>query len=154
MATLAALLFADAVFIVLYAAASNHAGDNGSWLTDPRLRLSTEGSYGEWFGHVKLFFVVTALWVLYRRIRGLAYLSWYAVFIVVLVDDAFALHERLGRRLAGAAGLQLGLGNPGVQWRAEEAGQLEGGELATMSAVALYVLTLVRGPARLEGRSA
>ena len=61
LATLAALLFVDAVFILLYAAASNHAGDSGSWLADPRLRLSTEGSYGEWFGYVKLFFVVTAL---------------------------------------------------------------------------------------------
>ncbi len=218
-ATLAALLFVDAVFILLYAAASNHAGDNGNWLADPRLRLAMEGSYGEWFGYVKLLFVVTSLWGLYRRIRGLAYLSWYAVFIVVLVDDAFALHERLGRRLAAAAGLQLGLGNPGVQWRAEEAGQLaawaavtvlfiavlamghyrsgetvryhsrrlflllllmgtcavamdvvhilssgylrmfaavaeEGGELATISAVAAYVLMLVRRPVGSKSRSA
>lgn len=63
-------------------------------LQDARFAVTTERGYGEWFQYIKA--AAVALMLLRSRRRSPAALAWAGLFIYLLLDDAFALHEAFG----------------------------------------------------------
>lgn len=133
-AVLIVLLMVDAVFVILHiihVLSLEYGGDSSSLFTDPRLSLGTDRGYAEWFGYGKLLFSAIVLFLLYRRVKGPAYLAWSFGLLVVLVDDSFMVHERLGREFAYRLALR-----PAFGLRAQDFG-----ELAAWTTLAVPLLT-------------
>ena len=74
-------------------------------LADVRFLVSQERGFGELFMYAKAAAGVVMLTVLADRGASLALLLWALVFLLVLADDALALHERAGQYLASFADL-------------------------------------------------
>lgn len=77
--------------------------------------LDTELSYGEVVQYFKFawLLVLTAAFAIEHRSWQIA--MWLPVFAYLLADDALRIHERVGRELAAAFGLQEALGAPGLE---------------------------------------
>lgn len=93
-AAAAALALVAADVIAISADLLRHAGR----LQDVRFAVTTEGGYGEWLQYGKAAALALMLAAAHRRAR--AALAWAALFAYLLLDDAFALHERLGSAAA------------------------------------------------------
>ncbi|GAA2030072.1 hypothetical protein WDZ16_03870 [Pseudokineococcus marinus] len=72
---------------------------------DGRWDSQYDGSAAEIAGYVQVALTVLVLLVLVRRLRDPVLAAWAVLLSVVVVDDAAALHERLGFALAGAVDL-------------------------------------------------
>lgn len=133
------LLVVDGVFITLHVLASN------GWLTGTRRFLITrEQGYGELFQYVKTFAAATLLWRVSRHQASLTALTWAVALAAILIDDAFAVHEWLGRAIGvrmfedGALGMSAA----------------HQGELLFLMLGATGVLVAVAGTTWLEGPDA
>lgn len=99
------LLAADAVLI--WADRLLHDGV----LENRRFSISRERSFGEIFQYFKALLLATLL--LTTSPRSLGSVFWGLLFAVVFLDDAFALHEQAGLRLARTVPLpSLGSARP------------------------------------------
>ena len=89
------LLLTDALFIVLHLL-FGHSG----LLQDPAFRLDWEQGYAEIFQYAKTAGIVIMLAALIRQQRAPVYLHWLLLFLYLLLDDAFMIHETAGGLLA------------------------------------------------------
>lgn len=121
-AVLVCLLAIDMVFMALHVLQIlllEPGADPSSFLADPRMSLGTDGGYAEWYGYAKQISSVVVLVLIYRRVRGPAYVAWALTVLVVFVDDFFLVHETLGGEIAE----RLGLG-PAFGLRGQDFGEL------------------------------
>ena len=79
-----------------------------SWsgfFTDPRFALTQDRGFAETFQYLKEGWIAAILLSFWFRTPGLLYASWALLFGYLLVDDLFAVHERLGAVIGGRFGL-------------------------------------------------
>lgn len=86
---------ADFVFIVL------HILYKFEYLNSSYFSLKRDLGYSEFFQYTKFLWIIILLIYIIRKTRVWEYLSWLAVFTYFLADDAFQLHENIGRSIAG-----------------------------------------------------
>lgn len=67
--------------------------------------IQTDRSYAELFQYIKLFWLVLLLAGLTLSHKAFAYLGWTALFVYLLIDDIFRVHESVGLVLAASLGL-------------------------------------------------
>jgi hypothetical protein len=96
-AFLALLLSADVGFIVLHLI---HAYT--PYLSSIDYSLETDRGYAEVFQYIKEYWIAGMLAVLFARTRQAVYCTWSLLFGYLLFDDAFQVHERVGRMLRKA----------------------------------------------------
>ncbi len=97
MPILIALLVVDAMLIS--GDLLRHAGV----LHDVRFAVTAERGFGEWFQYLK---AGTIALLLIRARRTIPVAWWWAgLFVYLLLDDAFAVHEAFGRFIAGVVTL-------------------------------------------------
>ncbi len=91
------LLLIDLVLMLSHAlrSALDGTGYRG-FLTDARFSIEQESGYSEIFEYIKTSVTVFILVQMYLLQRKLGFLSWALIFTVVLIDNAFGLHEHLG----------------------------------------------------------
>jgi len=94
-AFLALLLSADAVFIVLHLIRAYTP-----YLSSSYYSLEKDGGYAEVFQYIKEYWTTGVLAALFVRTRQAVYCTWSLLFGYLLIDDAFQLHERVGRMLS------------------------------------------------------
>ncbi len=131
------------VLIVLTHLSQKLLGDPVQWTFD----LGADRSYGEFFMYVKLvwFSIIAALIAWIRRSAVFAALG--AAGLILLVEDAFLLHERMGHLLNDPLTRWLpSLGDIGIL-------SLQLGELVWLAAAGLVVLVVFAvGYRRADGR--
>ena len=108
------LVFADIVFIVLHTL--HH--DTGL-LPSSLFSLAQERGYGEMYQYIKEFWIVVLLFILAITRLNFLYVAWALLFVYLLLDDSFQIHERGGVFLANYLNLE-----PKYGLQAEEFGQL------------------------------
>ena len=95
------LLFCNLLFIALYElTVGNHPV-----LVNQRWNGDLDRSYIELFGYVKLLAATALLFYVWVTRRVAVYGVWMVVLFVLVADDAFLWHERVGNQLDGALGL-------------------------------------------------
>jgi hypothetical protein len=129
------LIFLTLHFLHLY---SLHFTDVG--FTDIGFSLERDRGYGELFQYAKTAVVVGLLLGISIRSKDISYLSWACLFGFLLLDDAFRLHEQLGRRLAR----QLSYTHWG-ELRSQDLGELTVAAVAGLLFGSFLVLTWWRG---------
>ena len=82
----------------------------GSALTGDSLSLGMEWGYAEIFNYLQTLALVGLLAAIAMRTREALYLCWAAVFVLVAIDDALAIHQQFGSLLAAIVPLPPGLG--------------------------------------------
>lgn len=76
-----------------------------SLLSDDRFLVTREGGFGEMFQYAKA--ATASLWLALLAVRrpSATPATWAMLLAVVVIDDALAVHERIGVRMAAALGL-------------------------------------------------
>lgn len=97
--------------------------------------IITDGGIPEIFTYLKIVLIVALLVRLHGLSRDPVYLSWAAVFALILADDAAQIHERAGDFAAGAIGIGQSAG-----LRAGQVGELLA--FAALGGIALCILFL------------
>ena len=108
------LLAIDFVFLFL-AVLQRQSG----YFSDPRFNLTLDHSFAEFYQYAKeLFIAMTFARISYiRRLSG--YLVWSGLFLYFFMDDAFRIHENLGRFIVRNFGYGSSMG-----LRAQDFGEL------------------------------
>ncbi len=70
------------------------------YFQDPAYSIEMDRGFAETFQYIQGFWLVL-LFCWLTAISSPAYLTWALLFAYIVVDDAFMLHERIGRTLAG-----------------------------------------------------
>ena len=94
------LLLVDALFVILHLL-YGHTG----LLADPAFRLDWEQGYPEIFQYAKMAGIVLMLAMLTWQQRAPVYHHWLLLFLYLLLDDAFMIHETAGGLLANEPAL-------------------------------------------------
>jgi hypothetical protein len=100
------LLACNLVLIVLhtgYYYCVRHGLD--AWPRDPRFSLASNVGLAQLFSSAQTVLLSLLLLQLARRTRERLYLALGAIFLIVLVDDAFAVNQMLGELVVPAFGL-------------------------------------------------
>lgn len=63
------------------------------------LYISEDQSYPEMFQYLKFFWIALILFNISHARKSYYYISWTLVFVYFLLDDAFAIHEKIGHYL-------------------------------------------------------
>ncbi len=130
------LLACNLLLIVLHGAyyvCVRHGLD--AWPRDPRFSLDSNVGFGQLFSSAQTLLLIGLLVRLAWRTREMLYLVFGVIFLIVLVDDAFAVNQVLGRLVVPALGL---VDLPRV--KAESLG-----EMIAYALVAAPLLALVAG---------
>lgn len=98
----ASLVVIDLVAVALHLLHVRAGVGSPEWLLSGRFALNADRGLAELLGYVQVLAAVALLVALFRHVRQPLPLAWAAVLFVVVVDDAFFLHERLGARAAAA----------------------------------------------------
>ncbi len=84
-------LATDLVFIILHLLFINT-----DFISNKYFSIEEDRGYAEIFQYIKEYWIVLLLSVLAVKQRSILYLGWSLLFLYVLLDDFFAIHERLG----------------------------------------------------------
>ena len=87
------LLLADLIFLLF------HVLYLGDVVKDPLLSIERESGYSEIYQYIKEFWIFVLLLILAAKEKRLIYLAWSVLFLYLLIDDSFALHEKVGNYL-------------------------------------------------------
>lgn len=113
MTVLRVLMLANALFALLHALRFGllwlGAEPDGPWTHD-RLSLGMEWGYAEILKYCQTLALVGLLAATARRSRERLYGCWAAVFLLVAIDDALAIHQQFGSLLATLVPLPPRLG--------------------------------------------
>jgi hypothetical protein len=112
------------------------------WLPAYSLSIEADRGLAELFQYAKQLGLVACLGFVFFRTRGWAFAGWASFFALLLLDDAFALHERLGSML----GVRLGFPEM-FGLRQDDFGEIAIGGMLGLCAVAMVALALRRGGA-------
>jgi hypothetical protein len=103
------------------------------FLSDHLFSIEQDRGYGEAFQYTKAYWIAIMLAVLGWRRREAIYGAWTLLYIYLLCDDAFQIHEQVGSAVARHLGYAPALG-----LRAKDLG-----ELTVYGAVGLAFLVLI-----------
>jgi hypothetical protein len=110
---LSALMLANALFALLHLLRFGLLWlgvEPDGVLTQDSLSLSMEWGYAEIFNYFQTLVLVGLLAAIAQRTRETLHLCWAAVFLLVAVDDALAIHQQFGSLLAAVVPLPPSLG--------------------------------------------
>ena len=95
--TLAILLSLDIVFIILHALLVYlvFIRIDFDWSITPFM-LNNDDGYPEMFQYLKFLAAIIMLIYLLIKGKGIGYISWLLLFVLMLFDDSLKLHERFG----------------------------------------------------------
>jgi hypothetical protein len=110
------------------------------WLAPTVFSVERDGGFPELYQYLKLFFLACCLLVVALRTRGWVLAVWGVFFALLMVDDAFQLHERLGDVIGPALGIPAAFG-----LRTDDYGEIAYAVLLGLCAVAFVALTFRRG---------
>jgi len=122
------LLSADLVFVLVHLVHTF-----SPYLSDQLFSIQQDRGYGEAFQYMKAYWIAIMLAVLGWRTREAIYGAWTLLYIYLLCDDAFQIHEQVGSAIARHLGYEPALG-----LRAQDFG-----ELTVYGAVGLTFLVLI-----------
>ena len=122
------LLLVDAIFIVLHIV---HTYTN--LLPELIFSIEQDRSYAEMFQYIKELWIVALLFFMAIRNMKLTYFLWACLFVYLLLDDSFRLHERLAYFVVTWFGIQ-----PEFGLRA-----LDIGELVVSSCIGIFFLVAI-----------
>jgi hypothetical protein len=71
------------------------------FITSAYFSVKRDLGYSEFFQYMKFLWIIILLVYLVKRSKIWGYLAWAAVFLYFLADDAFQVHENVGRIIAG-----------------------------------------------------
>ena len=91
------LLAADFAYIILHILYKTTTLLNSSYFS-----LKRDLGYSEFFQYAKFLWIIMLLIYVVKVTGTRGFLSWGAVFLYFLLDDAFQIHEDIGERIAGA----------------------------------------------------
>lgn len=108
------LVAADAAFIVLHVIHK----------MTPHLRstlysIERDRGYAEFFQYAKYFWMLILIGFSIRSLRTFGFVSWFAIIAYLLCDDAFTIHENLGRMIEAEITFQ-----PPMNLRRQDFGEL------------------------------
>ncbi|GEM_PF-423035 len=89
------LLCADLAFIVLHS-----VNVLSPLLNNPLLSLQKDNGYPEFFQYIKWSWIIALLTYVSITRRSLNFSAWGVFFTYLLFDDALAIHEKVGERIA------------------------------------------------------
>lgn len=133
----------DLVFIAAHIV-HNHT----PWLPSPHLSIEHDRGYAEIFQYFKEIWILLLLGSVGFRRRSPLLTAWSLLFVYVLVDDAFSLHEIWGLAAAHYFGL-----DPLFGLRGEDFGELVVSALAASILLTLIGMTHGRASASLRAVS-
>lgn len=90
------LALGDLVVVLLHLAEVRVGPLGPDWFPSGRLRLNRDRGLAESWGYAQTALAVVLLLVVHQRVRQPLALAWAGVLTVVVLDDALALHERIG----------------------------------------------------------
>jgi hypothetical protein len=104
----AALLCIDFFFMIVFSVHEIYSAlnDESDLPLAREWNIGADWSYAEGFGYLKILAILTSLILIPQVWKRPVYLTFIAVFLFVLADDALQLHERFGARIAEALDLQ------------------------------------------------
>jgi len=85
---------ADIVFIVLHVLYKTYILDSALY------SVKRDLGYAEFYQYVKFLWIIILCVYLFQKLGYWGYWSWAMVFLYFLVDDAFQIHEDVGRAIA------------------------------------------------------
>lgn len=103
------------------------------FMSSASFSLESDRGYPESYQYMKILLAVGLLAAVFRKTRTPAYAIWSLLFLYLLIDDAFSIHETFGAHAAAAFGYVPALG-----LRAQDFGELT---VSAMSAT-LFLLPL------------
>lgn len=71
------------------------------FITSAYFSVKRDLGYSEFFQYMKFLWIIILLVYLVKRSKIWGFLAWAAVFLYFLADDAFQVHENVGRIIAG-----------------------------------------------------
>lgn len=107
------LLLTDLAFIFI------HGVYKMNFLSSPFFSIEKDLGYAEIYQYIKEYWIVLLLFLMALEKRHVIYFSWSILFIYLLFDDAFQIHEIIGYYLIGYLDLQ-----PKFLLRAQDFGEL------------------------------
>jgi hypothetical protein len=131
---LAALLSIDFVLIAVHLAKPYFAV-----LRPHYFSLEADRGIAEAFQYVKQGAVVLAMLLCWWRRQSPTFFVWSGVFAILLIDDSFSMHERLGEWLGMTLGLPAWLG-----LRPQDLGELLFAAVLGLAALAMIGAAIVR----------
>ncbi len=81
--------------------------------------IERDRGYAEFFQYAKYFWMLILVVFAMRAWRSFGFLSWFAIIAYLLCDDAFTIHENLGRTIAAEITFQ-----PPMNLRRQDFGEL------------------------------
>lgn len=143
-AVLGALLAVDFGFLVLHRLWQGSDPETGAGrFGDDRYSLYADGGFAELWGYGQALAAALLLVLLFRRWHQPVHAAWAALFVVIAVDDAAQVHERVGEWLATSLDLPELIG-----LRAQDAGELAVWAALAAGLVAMIVVTHRRSDPR------
>lgn len=133
------LIAADILFIALHLLLRDT-----NLVSDPRFSLGRDQGYAELFQYLKLLAIVPVLAAAAVRRRSPVYFHWVLLFSYLVLDDAFQIHELLGKWVSDELGLPALL-----NLRPRDLG-----ELAVAAGAGLFFLTTLSVTYQRSGRRA
>ncbi len=90
------VLDASLIAVHLFRAIAGDVLGPESLLRSERWSLLADRSIAEFYGYLKVLLAAACLIATWRSTRQAIYLSWAVVLTIVVMDDAFMVHENLG----------------------------------------------------------
>ena len=128
------LLVVDLAFVFL------HFLSLTDLINDTLFSLERDRAYPERFQYVKILSIVILMLLVRKRADMIGFSGWSLLFLYLLIDDAFRLHETLGGYVA--TGLAL---SPAIGLRAKDFGELIVSMSAGIFFLGLIAVSYLRG---------
>lgn len=128
-------ILGDVVFILVHAL---HVWT--PWFDAYSFSIEADGGLAELYQYLKLAWLSGCLALVFVQTRRWAFVGWVLFFGLLLADDIFRIHERVGRPLGAALGLPAAFG-----MRTNDYGEIAFAALLGSCAVALVVMTFRSG---------
>ena len=88
------LLLADFAFIVV------HGVYKMRLISNRLYSIETDRGYGEIFQYIKEYWIIVLLFIIAIKTKRIIYFAWSSLFMYLLLDDFFRIHELFGVYLA------------------------------------------------------
>ena len=94
------LLLADLVFLLF------HLLHLAQVVAEPLWSIERESGYSEIYQYIKEFWIFIVLFMLGLKEKRFIYVAWSGLFLYLLIDDSYALHEKVGNYLTNYINLK------------------------------------------------
>ncbi|MGZ0017106.1 hypothetical protein [Yeosuana sp. AK3] len=134
---LALLLSADLMFIVfhcLYVYSLNNSNHIFMFNMNSLYSIESDQGYSEIFQYIKEFWIFIIFLVLSIKKKKSVYLIWSLLFLYLLLDDSFSIHEIFGEYLSKYLNIK-----PEINLRAVDFGEL----IVSFGIVFIFIISLI-----------